>query len=224
MLAHVRQAALGLRWKSTSVYQRLSFSRKAGIRPSLDDVERISRGQAAKRRGTGSRAVPHRLNAEERIEWDNAKKRGFVQLRGSGWRKERGDSPLANSFRNFCDATSIPYISIEKGIGSSQVLLDHVYIDFSPLRSLEIEGYKNRCLEIAKKFSSVTSVEDYTDPNTQGWTNIEEMLAGLAIWSIPTMALVISFSVRKEAKDFAQAVIDAFHDTKELPDKLTEGN
>ena len=42
---------------------------KLSIRPSLDDVERISKGQAAKRRGTGSRAVPHRLNEMERKEW-----------------------------------------------------------------------------------------------------------------------------------------------------------
>ena len=31
-------------------------------RPSLDDIERISKGQAAKSRGVGSRQVPHRLN------------------------------------------------------------------------------------------------------------------------------------------------------------------
>lgn len=35
-------------------------------RPTLDDVERLSRGQAAKKRGTGSRAVCHRLNELER--------------------------------------------------------------------------------------------------------------------------------------------------------------
>lgn len=35
-------------------------------RPTLDDVERLSRGQAAKKRGTGSRAVCHRLNESER--------------------------------------------------------------------------------------------------------------------------------------------------------------
>lgn len=40
------------------------------MRPTLDDVERISRGQAAKRRGTGSRGVAHRLNEAERVEWD----------------------------------------------------------------------------------------------------------------------------------------------------------
>lgn len=35
-------------------------------RPSLDDVERLSMGQAAKKRGTGSRRVCHRLNESER--------------------------------------------------------------------------------------------------------------------------------------------------------------
>ena len=44
-------------------------------RPSLDDVESISRGGAAKNRGTGSRRVPHRLNSEERGLYDLAKKK-----------------------------------------------------------------------------------------------------------------------------------------------------
>lgn len=38
----------------------------ASGRPSLDDVERLSMGQAAKKRGTGSRRVCHRLNESER--------------------------------------------------------------------------------------------------------------------------------------------------------------
>ena len=37
----------------------------SAARPTLDDVERISYGQGAKRRGTGSRQVPHRLNGDE---------------------------------------------------------------------------------------------------------------------------------------------------------------
>ena len=85
------------------------------IRPSIDDVERISKGLAAKRRGTGSRAVPHRLNAEERIEWEIAKKKKYLVLSGSGWRKERGDSPLANIYRQYCDAVDIPCISVRRG-------------------------------------------------------------------------------------------------------------
>jgi hypothetical protein len=92
-------------FSSAPRFQRLSLSMKRSsatnkFRPSLDDVERISYGQAAKKRGVGSRSVPHRLNASERKEWELAKKRAFVLLRGTGWRKERGDSPLANIYRN----------------------------------------------------------------------------------------------------------------------------
>lgn len=103
-------------------YQLFSLNRlQSSARPSLDDVERISKGQAAKKRGVGSRQVPHRLNAEERIEWDNAKKRGYLQLRGTGWRRERGDSPLANIYRQLCDAKNIPCITIAKGLGIGDV-------------------------------------------------------------------------------------------------------
>ena len=101
-------------WYSVKYIPKSSFcrfmSKKNDIRPNVDDVERISRGQAAKRRGTGSRSVPHRLNSEERIEWEFAKKRRYLNLRGTGWRKERGDSPLANIYRNYCDAIGIPCI------------------------------------------------------------------------------------------------------------------
>ena len=44
------------------------------FRPHLDDVEKLSRGQAAKVRGTGSRGVCHRLNQEERRQYDAAKR------------------------------------------------------------------------------------------------------------------------------------------------------
>lgn len=42
-------------------------------RPSLNDVESLSKGNAARQRGTGSRQVPHRLNTEERKLYDLAK-------------------------------------------------------------------------------------------------------------------------------------------------------
>lgn len=44
-------------------------------RPSIDDVDSISWGGPAKVRGTGSRKIPHRLNAEERGLYDLAKKK-----------------------------------------------------------------------------------------------------------------------------------------------------
>ena len=104
---------------NSSILINKTVNRYASARPSLDDVERISKGQAAKKRGVGSRQVPHRLNNEERIEWENAKNRNFLTLRGSGWRRQRGDSPLANIYRQICDAKNIPAISIERGLGIS---------------------------------------------------------------------------------------------------------
>ena len=107
------RAARGVSKVSSSM---VLAARKSTVRPSLDDIDRISRGHAAKKRGTGSRAVPHRLNEKERIEFDLAKKRNFVSLRGTGWRAERGDSPLANIYRNYCDAVNQPCISVRRGI------------------------------------------------------------------------------------------------------------
>lgn len=52
-------------------------------------MQRISQGDAARSRGTGSRAVPHRLNAEERRQYDLAKQKGVLTLAGSGYRRER---------------------------------------------------------------------------------------------------------------------------------------
>lgn len=126
MLTMLGFATYALSLRSLPVAGRLLALRPVGtrlfassVRPSLDDVERISRGQAAKKRGTGSRAVPHRLNEMERKEWEVAKKRRYLALRGTGWRKERGDSPLANIYRQLCDALAIPSISLQRGVLSA---------------------------------------------------------------------------------------------------------
>lgn len=61
-------------------------SRKKCWRPTVQDVENISWGKPAKRKGTGSRGVPHRLNhEEERTLFDMARKKGFLEVAGSGW-------------------------------------------------------------------------------------------------------------------------------------------
>lgn len=109
-----------------------AYAAGAKGRPSLDDVERISKGQAAKKRGVGSRAVCHRLNEMERKEFDLAKKLGFVQLRGTGYRRERKGSPLANIHRQLCDAMARPCIEIHRGLGADAV--NAVVVDVSPLR------------------------------------------------------------------------------------------
>ena len=100
-------------------------------RPTLDDVERISWGKAAKQRGTGSRGVPHRLNSEERVAFDLARQKGYVELLGSGWRAERADAPLVNLYRNWCDARAVPAVYVFK----SREATDLVELDLSPLRT-----------------------------------------------------------------------------------------
>eukprot|EP00600_Ochromonadales_sp_CCMP1393_P008818 CAMPEP_0174953828 /NCGR_PEP_ID=MMETSP0004_2-20121128/76_1 /TAXON_ID=420556 /ORGANISM="Ochromonas sp., Strain CCMP1393" /LENGTH=172 /DNA_ID=CAMNT_0016201555 /DNA_START=130 /DNA_END=645 /DNA_ORIENTATION=+ len=170
----------------------LGAKKVADVRPTIEDIERISKGQAAKRRGTGSRAVPHRLNNAERKEWELAKTRRFLQLRGSGWRKERGDSPLANIYRNYCDAVNIPCISVLRAIGTSEPLVDTVIVDFSPLRRVDVSDYATQCireaqnqnsLQSSQSYGSISTIDDHSDViGMLGWDGIEKMFESDPIW------------------------------------------
>jgi uncharacterized protein YecT (DUF1311 family) len=102
-------------------------------RISKDDVERLSRGQPSKRRGYGSRNVPHRLNDVERQEFDRAIKKGYLTLLGNGNRRTRKGSPLKNIHRQWCDARDKPQILLYKAV-SGNAVVDEVIIDLSPLR------------------------------------------------------------------------------------------
>eukprot|EP00281_Chroomonas_sp_CCMP1168_P028423 CAMPEP_0206248578 /NCGR_PEP_ID=MMETSP0047_2-20121206/20445_1 /ASSEMBLY_ACC=CAM_ASM_000192 /TAXON_ID=195065 /ORGANISM="Chroomonas mesostigmatica_cf, Strain CCMP1168" /LENGTH=228 /DNA_ID=CAMNT_0053674233 /DNA_START=1 /DNA_END=684 /DNA_ORIENTATION=+ len=100
-------------------------------RPTADDVDRISWGKPAKKKMTGSRGVPHRLNEEERFLYDMAKRKGFLEVAGSGWRKQRRGAPLVNTFRSWCDSHGVPVVTLHKGEGGD----DEVVVDLSPLRT-----------------------------------------------------------------------------------------
>jgi hypothetical protein len=101
-------------------------------RITKDDVERLSRGQPSKRRGYGSRNVPHRLNDDERHELDRATRKGYLTLIGGGNRRTRKGSPLKNIHRQWCDARDCPQILLYKAVGGKAI--DEVIIDLSPLR------------------------------------------------------------------------------------------
>ena len=105
-------------------------SSPAWRRPSIGDVERISRGERAKQRGVGSRRVPHRLNANERAVFDRAKAQGYLVCNGRAWRAERAEAPLLNSHRNLRDALGAPAIVVAKDASGD----DTVLCDLSPLR------------------------------------------------------------------------------------------
>lgn len=99
-------------------------------RPSLDDVERLSRGEASKAK-IGSRAVPHRLNADERTAYELAKKRGYLvrQFRTRQY-------PVSNTYRNYCDAIGWPNLRIDQGPAGG---LDTLVVDLTTLRLEEAD-------------------------------------------------------------------------------------
>ncbi|KAI5060243.1 hypothetical protein GOP47_0024663 [Adiantum capillus-veneris] len=101
------------------------FCSNLSPRPSLDDVERLSRGEASKGK-IGSRAVPHRLNADERKAYELAKKKGYLvrQFRSREY-------PLSNTYRNYCDAVGWPNLRIDQGPAGS---LDTMIVDLTTLR------------------------------------------------------------------------------------------
>lgn len=214
-----------MKMSSTTTESSTNIDFKAAdvaIRPALDDVERISKGQAAARRGTGSRAVPHRLNASERKEWDLAKKRRYLMVRGTGWRKERGDSPLVNIYRLLCDSLGIPSISCKRGLSSgggsgggggvgSGSENDEVIVDLSPLRRTDlsdlVQSIKNEASS-ADKYASLDSLVDNSNVFAQGWDS-DEIIRALkedAIWRIPIISVSATFRNRSDAKRFAQVI------------------
>jgi len=74
--------------------------------------------------------VPHRLNSDERVLYDLARRKGFLEMAGSGWRKQRSDAPLANTYRSWCDAAAVGCLVLHKSNP-----LDELVLDLSPLRS-----------------------------------------------------------------------------------------
>ena len=115
-------------------------------RPTINDVERISWGKPARRKGTGSRDVPHRLNEEERATFDRARQKGFLEVAGSAWRAQRREAPLLNTHRSLCDARGQASIVLHKG---NTGIDDNLVVDLSPLRNpQEFERIATVCLNV----------------------------------------------------------------------------
>lgn len=200
-------------------------------RVSKDDVERLSRGQPSKRKGYGSRAVPHRLNDAERAEIERAARKGFVTFVGGGNRRTRKGSPLANIHRQWCDARGKPQICLYKATGGSRPV-DQVVVDLSPLRlnglfdnSLQVEDYlvrwKTEILTAANANSmqlcrSVDEEHDdeECDLDVAGVSceivlkfdeTTREAWATKPIWQLPVLALIFQ-GERSNAKALTKAL------------------
>lgn len=187
------------------------------VRPSLDDVERISKGQRAKRRGTGSRATPHRLNSDEREEWERGKRRGYLVIKGSGYRKERKGAPLINLWRQYNDACARASVWVElRGD------MDSCVVDASSMRTLELEQTGSVCAAVAAAHGCVVhsappiswaaTIASLHDPPldldtnpSEGESGVEQVLCSRPIWDLPFHSTVFTGS-REQVKSLAAAL------------------
>jgi len=196
------------------------IAEKSCWRPTIDDVDRISWGRQAKKKGTGSRGVPHRLNDEERTLYDFARKKGFVEIGGSGWRRQRSDAPLVNTYRSWCDARGVPAIYLHKSSDAADELL----ADLSPLRTpLSFESAAAWCLVDApdgviefEGSAAITADDDeeaeeaVADANASGAFDLEALVDAYReepIHRLPMYAVVWR-RPRSEAKQLAKRLAE----------------
>lgn len=192
------------RWRASAIW-----------RPNREDVDRISRGQAAKQRGTGSRAVPHRLNEEERRSYEQAIEQGYVSLgSNAGHRRERKGSPLFNTWRMWCDARGVPAIMFVKR--GQRRPLDEVWIDLSVLRG-QFPGDASSAddvLQLVDEKSQLNGImEDVDVEDNDLVEEIEESIRNsecVPTWRIPENWIKYQFEDRAEAKQLAKTVSEMF--------------
>ena len=178
------------------------------MRPTLDDVESLSRGKRSRNRRSGSRATPHRLIESERKAFEVSKRNGFVSLRGSGWRKERGASPLLNTYRQRCDAEAKSTISFQKGMGNDAV--DTVSLDVSTLRNSQ--EMKRVVHESFSKLNpelilSVQCLYSNNKVHIPGQVLIPELdFYSSPIHMLPKVGFDVTFYNRTDAKSFCKEI------------------
>jgi len=187
-------------------------------RPTIQDVENISWGKPAKKKGTGSRGVPHRLNEEERLLFDQARRRGFLEIIGSGWRAQRGAAPLVNSYRSLCDARGQVCITLHKG----NTGLDELVVDFSPLRLPEtfqlLEQDMVDFVALETSYRASEEIEDseieIADMVEEGKEDVDDSWNSRPIYQLPTYC--VSWEIqRSEGKTLGKKLAKEF-DTIEI--------
>ena len=70
---------------------------------------------------------------------------GWLTVKGTGYRRERKGSPIANLFRQWCDAQARPCVMLEQGFGNDAK--DTVLVDLATLRSLDRTPVSTLCAE-----------------------------------------------------------------------------
>jgi hypothetical protein len=181
------------------------------VRPTLDDVTRISRGERAKQRGVGSRSTPHRLNADERDEYERSLARGWLTLQGRGYRKERKGSPLLNIWRQYSDARARAAVWVELGAaggaraGADGAPLDVAVVDLAPLRHGP-SAARARC---AAERAAAPYLAAGSAPELVGGADgpDEASLLSQPIWNVAFHELRFDARSRTDAKELAAELV-----------------
>ena len=184
------------------------------FRPTLDDVERISFGKGARKRGTGSRYIPHRLNQDERLLYNQAKENNYLVVKGTAYRRERKGSPLCNTFRQRCDALGQVCVVVEKHCGG-----DRVKVDFSTLRVQSDGAFVAQIMEMLK--SKYPELIDGVSNNTSRMTIDLKAIQNEPIWNMePRLLIVDSIIDRSMAISVAKDVLKESYNNFVINDKI----
>lgn len=176
-------------------------------RPTVDDVERLSRGLSTRHRGVGSRLVPHRVNAEERVIYERAQRFGYLEVYDNlGYRRERKGSPLVNIWRQWCDCHARPAVMIVKSINGGDV--DKIVVDLSTLReqSFELIGAVDGSVQsLVQVFDGVMTTKGTLEKEVE--LNIHGILDA-PIWKLPVIEVIYGFERRDQAKKAAKELVE----------------
>jgi hypothetical protein len=136
-------------------------------RPTVDDVERASRGDRTKAMGVVEREAPYRLNRADREAWERAKRRGghghgdgtggggFLEIQTKQTNALAPHRhPLVNTHRLYCDAKTAPFVLVEQDRDAGR---DEIVVDLSTLRVERDGAIRARLLEVADEIGRRSS-------------------------------------------------------------------
>eukprot|EP00793_Prasinoderma_coloniale_P005410 PRCOL_00004818-RA len=179
-------------------------------RPSIDTVERLTRGEAsrrgAKRGGAGSRAVPHRLAKDEAARFAHAKREGFAVVQESGGRKVWGGraqgDPLANSLRQLADARACACVSVVRSRAHAG---DVVRVDLSPLRLADDTHVAEAARAVGERMGAALA-PGCTLPLPPLDESAEAARVGEPVWAMPERSVELAAS-REDSRAIARALV-----------------
>lgn len=156
------------------------------MRPTLEDVARLSRGLSAHSK-VGSRSVPHRLNNDEHNILNIAIQKGYAVLQQTQHRKHRKGSPLLNTLRMRADALARPLVWVE--LGPDQTATDAACVDLSPLRlrhKADVSQLLALAHGVARDHGATPAAEAGVDEAAAPLADADA-LESAPIWSLPPL-------------------------------------